>query len=216
MVDDLTTLGTSEPYRMFTSRAEYRLLLRADNADLRLTARGMELGCIGVTRRVAFTQKQKDLAALRQVLQAAVFTPKQLAGFGIAVNADGVRRSAFDLLAMPDMTRERVAALCPEAAAGPASHFEQLQIDSRYAGYLTRQDADIRAFRKDEALRLAPDLDYGKVGGLSTEVRLKLAAAKPASLGAAARIPGMTPAALTALLRYVQRSKDERVLAASA
>jgi tRNA uridine 5-carboxymethylaminomethyl modification enzyme len=216
MVDDLTTLGTSEPYRMFTSRAEYRLLLRADNADLRLTARGMELGCVAATRGVAFTKKQRDLAALRQALQAAVFTPKQLSGLGITVNADGVRRSAFDLLAMPDMTQERIAALCPKAGSAPAGHFEQLQIDSRYAGYLTRQDADIRAFRKDEALRLASDLDYGKIGGLSTEVRLKLAAAKPASLGAAARIPGVTPAALTALLRYVQRSKDDGGLAASA
>jgi len=215
MVDDLTTLGTSEPYRMFTSRAEYRLLLRADNADLRLTARGMDLGCVSPNRAAAFKEKQAGLADLRQAMTDAVFTPKQLASFGVTVNADGVRRSAFDLLAMQDVTQERIAQLCPAAASAPASYFEQLQIDSRYSGYLGRQEADIKAFRKDEGLRLSPDLDYAKVGGLSTEVRTKLAAAKPASLGAAARIPGVTPAALTTLLRYVQRAKDDRAALAS-
>jgi len=206
MVDDLTTLGTAEPYRMFTSRAEYRLLLRADNADLRLTARGLELGCVGKERATAFAAKRDQLAAARAALEATVYTPPQLAARGVTVNQDGIRRSGFDLLALSEITFEKIAELCPETERFGADVLEQLQIDSRYAGYLDRQEADIRAFRKDESLRLPADLAYDKIGGLSTEVRLKLSAARPTNLGAAARIPGVTPAALTALLRYVQRA----------
>ncbi|TAK98221.1 MAG: tRNA uridine-5-carboxymethylaminomethyl(34) synthesis enzyme MnmG [Rhodospirillaceae bacterium] len=210
MVDDLTTLGTAEPYRMFTSRAEYRLLLRADNADLRLTDRGRALGCVGSGREHAFAKKLAGLGAVRAALEKVAYTPQQLAAQGVAVNQDGVRRSGFDLLALPEMTFQKIAALCPGVDGFPSELLEQIQIDSRYAGYLGRQEADIRAFRKDEALRLSPDLAYDKIGGLSTEVRLKLSAARPTSLGAAARIPGVTPAALTALLRYVQRRPSER------
>jgi tRNA uridine 5-carboxymethylaminomethyl modification enzyme len=206
MVDDLTTLGTSEPYRMFTSRAEYRLLLRADNADLRLTDRGVALGCVDSERQKAFESKKMALAHLREELDSVALSPKDLAGYGIMVNQDGIRRSGFDLLAHSEIPFEKIAEICPGIAGQPADLLEQLQIDSRYAGYLTRQEADIRAFRKDESLRLSPDLDYEKIGGLSTEARLKLTAARPITLGAASRIPGITPAALTALLRYVQRS----------
>lgn len=206
MVDDLTTLGTSEPYRMFTSRAEYRLLLRADNADQRLTKRGAALGLVGSGRAMAFGAKEAALSAARTALTALALSPKQLADKGISVNQDGVRRTALDLLALPEMTYERVTGVFPDAAGLDPMIVEQLHTDSRYAGYLTRQDAEIRAFRREEGLRLPVELDYGQIGGLSNEVRLKLAATRPVTLGAASRIPGITPAALTALLKYVQRA----------
>src|SRR5262249_50750065 len=148
MVDDLTTLGTAEPYRMFTSRAEYRLLLRADNADLRLTERGVALGCVTSEREKAFSSKRMALSELPADLTKTSYTPKQLAVFGITVNQDGVRRSAFDLLALPEISMTKIAELCPAVVGQPADLLEQVQIDSRYAGYLTRQEADIRAFRK--------------------------------------------------------------------
>ena len=215
MVDDLTTLGTVEPYRMFTSRAEYRLLLRADNADLRLTDRGIDLGCVNSERGQAFKSKKFDLAAVRAALEETTFSPKDLADRGVTVNQDGQRRTGVDLLAVEGLPLEKVAALYPDVATYPREYLEQVQIDSRYAGYLHRQEMDIRAFRKDESLRLCPDLDYGAIGGLSNEVRTKLATARPASLGAAARIPGVTPAALTALLRHVQRGSRSDVVAGS-
>jgi tRNA uridine 5-carboxymethylaminomethyl modification enzyme len=205
MVDDLTTLGTVEPYRMFTSRAEYRLLLRADNADVRLTGRGIDLGLVGSGRANVFADKAAALAVARTALTSRTMTPKQLADHGVLINQDGVRRTAMDLLALPEMTYARVAVIFPETAGLDPAIVEQLHTDSRYAGYLQRQEAEIRAFRRDEALRLPTDLDYSGIGGLSTEVRLKLTAARPVTLGAASRIPGVTPAALTALLRYVHR-----------
>ena len=206
MIDDLTTLGTVEPYRMFTSRAEYRLLLRADNADLRLTSRGIDAGCVGSARQLAFGAKKAALDEARNILKYMTFTPSALAEKGVLINKDGVRRSGLDLLAMPDMGWDRLRTLIPEIPAFRRDVEEQLEIDGRYAGYVGRQEADIRAFRRDEALRLPADLDYGAIGGLSTEVRLKLNAAQPATLGAASRIPGVTPAALTALLKYVHRT----------
>ena len=209
MVDDLTTLGTIEPYRMFTSRAEYRLLLRADNADLRLTEKGIAAGCVGGRRQAHFETKKADLENARKQLKSLQFSPSELTSRGVTTNRDGVRRSALDVLAMSDMTWARLRSLWPEIPAFRKDVEEQLEIDSRYAGYVGRQEADIRAFRKDEGLRLPVDLDYGQVGGLSTEVRLKLSAAQPVTLGAAARIPGVTPAALTALLKYVHRDKAE-------
>ena len=209
MVDDLTTLGTIEPYRMFTSRAEYRLLLRADNADLRLTEKGIAAGCVGGHRQAHFETKKADLENARKQLKSLQFSPSELTSRGVTTNRDGVRRSALDVLAMSDMTWARLRSLWPEIPAFRKDVEEQLEIDSRYAGYVGRQEADIRAFRKDEGLRLPVDLDYGQVGGLSTEVRLKLSAAHPVTLGAAARIPGVTPAALTVLLKYVHRDKAE-------
>jgi len=210
MVDDLTTLGTIEPYRMFTSRAEYRLLLRADNADLRLTEKGLKAGCVGSRRRAHFEAKRADLEDARKTLKSLQFTPSELTNRGVTTNRDGVRRSALDVLAMSDMNWTRLRSLWPEIPVFRKDVEEQLEIDSRYAGYVGRQEGDIRAFRKDEGLRLPVDLDYGQVGGLSTEVRLKLSAAQPVTLGAAARIPGVTPAALTALLKYVNREDRAR------
>jgi tRNA uridine 5-carboxymethylaminomethyl modification enzyme len=205
LIDDLVTLGTSEPYRMFTSRAEYRLVLRADNADQRLTAKGIALGCVGPERRRAWGAKADALAAARTLVQSLRMSPSQLAARGFAVNQDGVARSASDLLALPQTDVARVSSLWPELAAIRPDVAEQLEIDARYRGYLARQDADIRAYRRDEALSLPPDLDYAGLTALSMEVRTKLAAVRPATLGQAARISGVTPAALTLLLKYARR-----------
>ncbi len=205
LIDDLVTLGTSEPYRMFTSRAEYRLVLRADNADQRLTPKGIALGCVAAARTRAYTAKADALAIARTLVQALRLSPNQLAARGFAVNQDGVARSASDLLALPETDIARLATLWPELAGLRADVAEQLEIDARYRGYLARQDADIRAYRRDEALELPAALDYAGLTALSMEVRTKLAAVRPATLGQAARISGVTPAALTLLLKYVRR-----------
>jgi tRNA uridine 5-carboxymethylaminomethyl modification enzyme len=205
MVDDLVTRGADEPYRMFTSRAEYRLSLRADNADQRLTARGIEIGCVGAARRQAFAAKTAALESARSLMTGLSATPTQLQRLGLAVNQDGVRRNALELLAYPDVTWDRLGAIWPELQGLAPEIAEQMEIDGRYAGYLKRQEADVVAFRRDEDLSLAPDLDYDRIAALSTEVRQKLKTARPATLGAAGRIPGVTPAALVALLRHVKR-----------
>jgi tRNA uridine 5-carboxymethylaminomethyl modification enzyme len=207
LIDDLVTRGTEEPYRMFTSRAEYRLMLRADNADQRLTPLGVTLGCVGTARTTAFAAKSQALSDARAVVDALRLTPPQLRARGVAVNADGIARSAADLLRHPDIPWSRVVEIWPELAEISADIAEQLEIDGRYAGYLDRQDAEIHAFRRDEGLVLPLDLDYGAIGSLSTEIRQKLTAARPANLGAASRISGVTPAALVALLRYVRRGE---------
>ena len=193
---------------MVTSRAEYRLRLRADNADQRLTGKGMALGCVGRDRAGAFSQKMIALGVAREMVNALNATPPELARAGLAVNQDGVRRSAADLLRYPDVDWARVVGLWPQLADLPEDVCEQVRIDALYAGYLDRQEADIRAFRRDEALMLPHDLDVDAIGSLSAEVRQKLRAARPATLGAAARIQGMTPAGVIALPRHVKRSDD--------
>ncbi|HLO77423.1 MAG TPA: tRNA uridine-5-carboxymethylaminomethyl(34) synthesis enzyme MnmG, partial [Magnetospirillum sp.] len=205
MVDDLVTLGTSEPYRMFTSRAEYRLLLRADNADLRLTPKGLEVGCVGSERSMRFRDKSAALDHGRQLLSELKASPNVLRKHGLEVNQDGVVRSAWDLLAYPTIDLGRLAGVWPELGVFAPEIAEQLQIEGTYRGYLARQDADIRAYRRDEDLELPAELDYDAIGSLSNEVRQKLKAARPATLAAAGRIPGITPAALTALLAHVKR-----------
>ncbi len=210
LVDDLVTLGTREPYRMFTSRAEYRLTLRADNADQRLTPKGIVAGCVGSHRATAFGGKQARLDAARQRVRSLVLTPPELAKRGLAVNQDGIARSAFELLGRPGMSLVRLAAVWPELNGVEPAVAEQLEIEARYRGYLDRQETDIRAFRRDESLTLPAALDYDAVGSLSAEVRQKLKAVRPATLGAAGRISGVTPAALVALLRHVRKTPGAR------
>jgi tRNA uridine 5-carboxymethylaminomethyl modification enzyme len=205
LIDDLVTRGVSEPYRMFTSRAEYRLVLRADNADQRLTPIGLRLGCVGAARAERFAAKTAALTQARQSLAGLRLTPPALQRHGIAVNEDGVTRSAAELLAYPGIDTARLAQVWPELAALTQDIAEQLEIDARYAGYLERQEQDIAAFRRDEELLLPSDLDYAAVGSLSREISDKFALARPATLGAAARISGVTPAALVALLKHVKR-----------
>jgi len=205
MIDDLVTRGAPEPYRMFTSRAEYRLSLRADNADQRLTPLGESVGCIGSDRSVVFHKKSAELQRARALVGALELTPNQAAAIGLAVNQDGVRRSAQKLLSYRGVTVAQLSVQWPALKAFSAPVVEQLEIDAHYAGYLARQHADIDAFRRDESLKLPENLDYQGVGGLSAELQEMLARARPATLGAAARIAGVTPAALTALLSHVKR-----------
>ena len=205
MIDDLVTRGVTEPYRMFTSRAEYRLLLRADNADRRLTDRGIERGCVGSIRAAHWRAKKQALAEASQLVTSLAMTPPALHRHGITVNADGQLRSAAALLGHPEIDLARLSLIWPELGGLRHDVVEQIEIDCRYAGYLDRQEADIRAFRRDEALALPPDLDYALVGSLSNEIRAKLSAARPTTLGAAGRIAGVTPAALVALLKFVKR-----------
>jgi tRNA uridine 5-carboxymethylaminomethyl modification enzyme len=205
LIDDLVTKGVTEPYRMFTSRAEYRLTLRADNADQRLTPIGERAGCVGSERSAAFAAKMDRLSNARRMMRSLNMTPNEAQKHGMAIRQDGVRRSALDLLSLPDVDLPALARIWPEIGGFTSDVAEQLEIDSQYAGYLDRQDADILAFRKDEARALPANLDYSAVVGLSTEVRLKLGRIRPATLGQAARIDGVTPAALTLVLAHVRK-----------
>ncbi len=205
LIDDLVTRGVTEPYRMFTSRAEFRLTLRADNADQRLTARGVDLGVVGSRRTAAFTAKAAQLADARAMAHSLTLTPAAAAKAGLPVKADGQRRDVVELLAYPTIGFDDLAAIWPQIAAWTPAVREQIEIDASYAGYLDRQAADADAFRRDENLRLPADLDYAAIGGLSNEVREKLANVRPLTLGQAARIEGVTPGALTALLAHVRR-----------
>jgi tRNA uridine 5-carboxymethylaminomethyl modification enzyme len=205
MIDDLVTKGVSEPYRMFTSRAEYRLTLRADNADQRLTRLGEQGGIVGSGRAQAFARKLEQLSVSRETMTSLTLTPNEAAKYGIAVRLDGVRRTALDLLSLSDFST--LVRIWPQLCALAPEIVEQLEIDAQYAGYLDRQDADIVAFRRDEGRTLPPSLDYGAVCGLSNEVRQKLERIRPATLGQAARIEGMTPAALTLILAHVKGSQ---------
>ncbi len=215
MIDDLVTLGTQEPYRMFTSRAEYRLRLRADNADQRLTPRGMAAGVIGAARAAAFQTKTAALKWAREQLDALTMTPSALKGHGLSINQDGVRRTAFEVLAYPDVDFARLMQMWSEISNTPAHIRTQLEIEATYAGYLDRQEADIRSFRRDAALTVPDDLNFDDISGLSVEVREKLTAARPATIGAAVRIPGVTSAAAMVLLGHIRRqAKDVRRLSA--
>jgi tRNA uridine 5-carboxymethylaminomethyl modification enzyme len=207
LIDDLVTRGVTEPYRMFTSRAEFRLTLRADNADLRLTARGERLGLVGGERAAAFKAKATAVTDARAQAQSLSLSPAQASSYGFKVNPDGQRRSLTQLLAYADIGFEDLAGVWPQIAAWPAEVREQIEIDAAYAGYLDRQAADAEAFRRDEDLQLPAGLDYGAIGGLSNEVRDKLAAVRPLTLGQAGRIEGVTAGALTALLAHVRRPR---------
>jgi tRNA uridine 5-carboxymethylaminomethyl modification enzyme len=206
MIDDLVTRGVSEPYRMFTSRAEYRLRLRADNADERLTLRGGRAGCVGAVRLSAFTRKAEALTSVRRKLESLTLTPDEAAGYGIALNRDGRRRSAFDLLAFPNMSVAALSRVWPELLAIPAPVAERLQTDARYAVYMDRQEAGIAAFKKDEAVAIPAALDFAGIAGLSNEIRQKLERHRPSTLAQASRIDGMTPAALMLMLAHIRKA----------
>ncbi|KST58597.1 tRNA uridine 5-carboxymethylaminomethyl modification protein [Methylobacterium sp. GXS13] len=206
MIDDLVTHGVSEPYRMFTSRSEYRLSLRVDNADERLTPRGIALGCVGRHRADHFSVSQTELREARSLLDSLSLTPNQAALQGIGLNRDGIRRSAFQLLAYPEISWGQLAAIWPELAETSPRVADRLKTDATYAVYLDRQNADIAAFRRDEAVRLPASLDYAGISGLSNEMRVKLETVRPGTLGQAARIEGVTPAALTLLAAHARRA----------
>lgn len=210
LVDDLITRGVTEPYRMFTSRAEYRLTLRSDNADQRLTEVGLALGAVGVSRETRWRAKSEALAAARTRAHELTLTPAEGARHGMKVNQDGKRRNLLELLSYPAIGWSDMAAIFPELNAMPKDVAEQIEIDAVYHGYIDRQQADIVAFRKDEGVRIPAAFDYTSVGGLSNEVREKLERAEPATLGQAARIEGVTPGALTAVLARLKRLERER------
>lgn len=207
MIDDLITKGVTEPYRMFTSRAEYRLLLRADNADQRLTKMGAEIGLVGDMRADYTVEKIAKFEMAKAKASELAATPSKLLKSGIKINQDGVRRSVLDLLAYPDIDMADLAQVWPTLNDFDADTVEYLTIDATYAGYLERQQKDIDAFRRDEGLRIPDALDYSKIGGLSNEVRSKLIAARPATLGQAARIEGVTPGALMAVLAHMKKAQ---------
>ena len=210
MVDDLVSRGVTEPYRMFTSRAEYRLTLRADNADQRLTGKGVALGCVGGERARRHQAKMAALKDARTMAEALNVTPNEAARHGLELRRDGQRRSAFDLLSYPDIGVADVARIWPHLAALDRKIAEQIEIDAKYAVYLGRQAADVESYRRDEALGLGDDIDYETLPGLSNEVRHKLQAHKPRTIGHASRIDGITPAALTLLTAHVHRERRKR------
>lgn len=210
MVDDLISRGAPEPYRMFTSRAEYRLTLRADNADQRLTDIAIERGFCSRERADMWYNKKSSLLQARDMMaEKFKITPNELLKHDITVNKDGRYRTAFDLLRMPDIGWDDLSRVWPELAAITPDIRAQMEIDTLYAGYSHRQEEDVAAFRKEEGMALPTDLDYATLGSLSTEIRQKLERVRPSTLGAAARIPGVTPAAIVALLRFVKRKKRE-------
>jgi tRNA uridine 5-carboxymethylaminomethyl modification enzyme len=215
MIDDLVTRGVTEPYRMFTSRAEYRLALRADNADQRLTEKGIAIGCVGSDRRDSFRAKRAALDEARDFAKSVSLSPTEAARHGLSLKKDGHRRTAFELLSYPDIGLAQLAAIWPRFGALSPAIAGQLETDAKYDVYLSRQAADVAAYRRDESFALPEDLDYAAVRGLSNEARQKLAAARPRSIGQAARLDGMTPAALTLLAAHVRR-KGRRPRAAGA
>ena len=210
MIDDLVTCGVSEPYRMFTSRAEFRLKLRADNADQRLTPLGLAVGCVGPARQVAFAAKAKALADGFDLLNQLSLTPTEAAKHGLAINHDGRRRSAFDLLAFPEIDMARLAAVWPEIGGLSAAVARQLEIDARYAAYVRRQDEDVAALRRDEAVQIPVNFDYGAVPSLSAEVCQKLATQRPSTIAQAGRLEGITPAAVLVLLGHLKAASGTR------
>jgi tRNA uridine 5-carboxymethylaminomethyl modification enzyme len=207
MIDDLVTRGVTEPYRMFTSRAEYRLTLRADNADQRLTDKGIAIGCVGAARRQRHGDKMAALAAARDFARSVSLTPNEAERHGLALNKDGQRRSAFELLSHPDIGITRLARIWPRLGELPPKIAEQIEIDAKYDVYLSRQAADIAAYRRDESLELPEGLDYAQLRGLSNEVRHKLTSLRPRTIGQAGRIDGITPAALTLLVAHLKRKR---------
>jgi tRNA uridine 5-carboxymethylaminomethyl modification enzyme len=210
MVDDLVLRGVTEPYRMFTSRAEYRLSLRADNADQRLTQRGIELGLVGKYRQTSFIKRMDILDHARTLANSLGVTSAAAAKLGLKVNQDGQRRTAMDFMAMPEVGPEKVGEIWPEIAALPEFAKEALYADSLYAGYSARQMADVVALRKEDQIQLPAGIDYSNLPSLSIEIRQKLTRVQPRTLGQASRIEGMTPSALASLLGHIKRQSSRK------
>ena len=206
MIDDLVTRGAPEPYRMFTSRAEYRLLLRADNADQRLTDRGIEIGCVGPARRTAWTDRKDALAMARRLVEESTALPSELREAGLPAPRDGGRRRAADMLALDGIEFTDLLGLWPRLADIPDRLRPQIDADCRYAGYIERQQADIDALQRDEAIAIPSDFDYRQVGGLSAEACDVMMRLRPETIGQANRLPGLTPAAVMAVLRHLKRA----------
>lgn len=205
MIDDLITLGVDEPYRMFTSRAEYRLSLREDNADLRMTPKGIAAGCVGEVRKTFFLEKLKAINVAREQITAIKGPPSFFKEKGFPLNNDGAIRTAYDMLGRDEISWHALAKAFPVLEGTRADVIELLEIEAKYSGYLKRQEQDIADFRRDEALKIPDDIDYTAIGGLSNEVTAKLNRTRPVTIGAASRIPGLTPAAITAILGYIKR-----------
>jgi len=206
MIDDLITHGTSEPYRMFTSRSEYRLSLRADNADLRLTGKAIEIGCISSLRSTIYRNREHNLNVSRETLSRLTITPNQANAYGIQLNQDGIRRSAFQLLTYPHVNFKTLVTIWPELNDVPDTCIEQLEIEALYDGYMGRQNEDIAIFKRDEAMAIPEDFDYEPLSSLSNEIKSKLKSVQPTTLGSASRIQGMTPAAMIALMAHIRNS----------
>lgn len=212
MIDDLITLGTTEPYRMFTSRAEYRLNLRSDNADLRLTPLGIEIGCVSKIRELTFLVKKNSLENDIQLLESLVTTPKKLLDLGISIKQDGIKRNAFELLSFPEINFEKLENVWSELKSINSKNQQQISVQATYSAYLKRQDRDIEIFKKDENLKIPSDINYDDIKSLSNEIREKLSKSKPVNIGNASRIPGITPASIIAVIIYIKnyaRNKEK-------
>jgi tRNA uridine 5-carboxymethylaminomethyl modification enzyme len=216
MIDDLITHGVTEPYRMFTSRAEFRLSLRCDNADIRLTTKGEKIGCVGAERSQLFSDRLAQLKHLKERLQELNLTPSEAEKHNIQINRDGVRRSAFSILSYPDVRFRDFVNIWPELSDFKEGISDQLEIDAKYAVYLERQASAVSVLKRDESVKLGPDFDYDRISGLSNEARTKLKSAQPENLGQAGRIEGVTPAALTLILAWVKKNLRNSPISSSA